>query len=170
MSVRGIIIEEIYNRIAAAVPMAKVLVARDAEDEPADDGQLVTVIPQTEKPWEAADMNDLRSARQMALIVAVGYQPAVGADALTAWKKLEDLSETITDALLERVTEGREDSAAEMWFASRCCRATRPTAGWAAPMPTLYATARRARARDRRGPCWRCSPRTRRRAGERWAR
>ena len=112
MSVRGIIVEEIYNRIAAAVPMAKVLVARDAEDEPADDGQLVTVIPQTEKPWEAADMNDLRSARQMALIVAVGYQPAVGADALTAWKKLEDLSETITDALLERVTEGREDSAA----------------------------------------------------------
>lgn len=113
MSVRGIIIEEVCRRIAAAAPDAKVLVARDAEDEPADDGQLVTIIPSTEKYWDGSQMSDTRSARQMTLVVAVGYQPAVGADALAAWKKLEDLAETITDALLERVTEDAAGAAAE---------------------------------------------------------
>ena len=107
MSVRGIIIEEVCRRIAAAAPDAKVLVARDAEDEPADDGQLVTIIPSTEKYWDGTQMSDTRSARQMTLVVAVGYQPAVGADALAAWKKLEDLAETITDALARSGDRGR---------------------------------------------------------------
>ena len=105
MSVRGIIVAEVHRRIVDAAWEAKVLVAREAEDEPVDGGELVTVIPQTEQYWADSEMNDPRSARQMTLIVAVGYQPKIEDKPLVAWEALETLAEKVVDALLERVLE-----------------------------------------------------------------